>query len=140
MSGAFWDRNNIKQVAEKGKYKCVYRSQGMWCIFHLIYSVSHISPSARVSKHSMIHRFAHCARCMISSHKQQMPSIKHEAKLITGFHSVSPCRSWHIIMNHSLHVGKIDRDFINFPFSKFSLCNKCLLNTRKVIKYQFHVE
>lgn len=71
MWSVLWERNNIKQVAEKGELKCIYRSQGMWYIFHLIYLVSHISPNARISKHSMIHRFAHCSRCMIRSQKTE---------------------------------------------------------------------
>lgn len=69
---------------------------------------------------------------------QQMPSIWQEVQLITGSHSASLCHWWPIIMNHSSNWEEIDRNFINFSLPMSSLCNKYLLYTGKVIKYQFH--
>lgn len=135
-----WDRNNIKQVAEKGELKCVHRSQGMWYIFHLIYLVLHISPNSRVSKHSMIYSFTHCSRCMIRSQKAANAINKTWSKVNyrLPFRVTLP-----LVVHYNdsfLHVGEIDRHFINFLFYKFSLCNKCLLYTRRKMNYQFQIE
>lgn len=91
--------------------------------------------------------FEYCTACSTgyipqdapSNHRaQQMPSITEKVKLITGSYSASLCHWWPIIMNHSSNWEKIDRNFINFSVPMSFLCNKCLLYTGKVIKYQFH--